>query len=95
MYAGRRMPPPMSTGAASGAGSSSQAQCSMPAIAMTPQTAAGTTSFTVSNRKNAAVNHAATSGAQPGIGMRSRNSGFASSALVTMVSRPPVGAPGR
>ena len=62
---------------------------------MTPQMVAGTTSFAVRIRKKAAVKTAAITGDHAGIGMRSTNCGFASKALVTSVSRPPVADPGR
>ena len=56
---------------------------------------AGTTSLTVSSRKNAAVNTAARKWVQLGPGMRIRYCGSAVAGDVTIVSRPPVGAFGR
>ena len=53
----------MSTGGCDGPGSSAQAQCTSPATAITAQAKAGTTSFTVSSRKNASVKSAAMNGA--------------------------------
>jgi hypothetical protein len=89
------MPPPMSTGACVGPGSSSQAQRSIAATAIAPQRKAGKTDLIVRSRKNAAVNTAATNGAQPMGGICSRYCGRPLPALVTSASRLPVGAPGR
>ena len=85
----------MSTGDASGGGSSCHAQCKSAPIATTAHTAAGSASFTVSSMKNAAVNIAATNGAHPGSGIRRSACGRASSGCVSSVSRRPVGAFGR
>jgi hypothetical protein len=89
------MPPPISTGGWFGPGSVSHSQRITQATAKPPQARAGQTSLTVSSRKQAAVKKAARNGAQPGPGICTRYCGSAWIGPVTMVSRRPVGAPGR
>ena len=91
------MPPPMSTGGWSGRDRCPTATRDDAARSRcTPQTSASTTSFTVSSRKNAAVND----GGDERRPARARASagGIAAApsiGLVTIVSRPPVGASGQ
>ena len=80
------MPPPMSW-ALPGSGSLGHIQTMTRTMARTPQIEAGITSFTVSSRKNAAVKTAASTGDQPGPGIRIKYCGAASIGEVMTVSR--------
>src|SRR5690606_20075545 len=88
-------PPPMSTGGCLGPASASHSQSHIIPKASTPQAPASAVSLKVRSRKKPAVPRAASNGGQPGPGSASTYSGRASSALVTRVERPPVGALGK
>src|SRR5687768_4294088 len=79
--------------AGSGGGSLGHIQTSIIAMAATPQAIAIPTTLTVSSMKKAVVNAAASTGVQPGPGMRNRYCGSAPTGDVTIVSRAPVVVP--